>query len=175
MCRVSMSSISKSIPHFLLTSLFWKLPQPLGQDQQNSKQTYCRLPIIIFLWTPKGFSPHSLSWIFSWTCIFHHGCESFKFIVCKYICESKNWICSSLLMLPRKTLPHVFIIIPQADRNCTLLPNSVLFIYLSVNLYIFIYIIYIFNKNTFVAGMTQEKRKHYFHCGLFKIKLKFWI
>ena len=50
-----MSLISKSIPHFLLSSLFWKLSQPLGQDQQNSKQTYCQLPIIIFLWTPKGF------------------------------------------------------------------------------------------------------------------------
>ena len=33
--------------------------------------------------------------------------KSFKFIVlsyCKYICESKTWICSFLLMLP-KTLP----------------------------------------------------------------------
>ena len=52
---MSISTISKSIPHFLLSSLFWKLSQPLGQDQQNSKQTYCQLPIIIFLWTPKGF------------------------------------------------------------------------------------------------------------------------
>ena len=58
--EVSISTISKSIPHFLLSSLFWKLSQPLGQDQQNSKQTYCQLPIIIFLWTPKGFiSPES--------------------------------------------------------------------------------------------------------------------
>ena len=57
---MSISTISKSIPHFLLSSLFWKLSQPLGQDQQNSKQTYCQLPIIIFLWTPKGFiSPES--------------------------------------------------------------------------------------------------------------------
>ena len=40
--------------------LFWNLSQPLGQDQQNSKQTYCQLPIIIFLWTPKSFiSPES--------------------------------------------------------------------------------------------------------------------
>ena len=50
-----MSLISKSIPHFLLSSLFWKLSQPLGQDQQNRKQTYFWLSIIIFLWTPKGF------------------------------------------------------------------------------------------------------------------------
>ena len=37
------------------------LSRPLVQDQQNSKQTYCRLPIIISLWTPKGFSLQSLS------------------------------------------------------------------------------------------------------------------
>ena len=43
-------------PHFLLPCLFWKLSQPLGQDKKNSKQTYCRLLIIIFLWTPQGFS-----------------------------------------------------------------------------------------------------------------------
>ena len=42
-------------PYFLLSSLFWKLSQSLGQDQQNSKQIYCQVPIIIFLWTVKGF------------------------------------------------------------------------------------------------------------------------
>ena len=41
--------------HFLLLSLFGKLSQPLGQVQQNIKQIHCQLPIIIFLWTPKGF------------------------------------------------------------------------------------------------------------------------
>ena len=47
-------------PHVLLSSLFWKLSQPLIQDPQNSKQTHCRLPIIVFLWTSKGFiSPES--------------------------------------------------------------------------------------------------------------------
>ena len=40
-------------PHFLLSCLFWKLSQPLGQDQQNIKQTYCQLLIIIFLWISK--------------------------------------------------------------------------------------------------------------------------
>ena len=44
-------------PHFLQSSLFCKLSLLIGQDQQNSKQTYCRLSIIIFLWTPKGFIP----------------------------------------------------------------------------------------------------------------------
>ena len=42
-------------PHFLLLSLFWNLSQPLGQDQQNSKQKYCQLLIIIFLSAPRGF------------------------------------------------------------------------------------------------------------------------
>ena len=31
-------------PHFLLTSLCRRISQPSGQDQQNGKQTYCRLP-----------------------------------------------------------------------------------------------------------------------------------
>ena len=52
---MSISTISKSIPHFLLSSLFWKLSQPLCQDQQNSKQTYCWLPIMIFLWLLRSF------------------------------------------------------------------------------------------------------------------------
>ena len=42
-------------PHFLLSSLFSNLSQPLGQNQQNSKQTYCQLLIVIFLLTPTGF------------------------------------------------------------------------------------------------------------------------
>ena len=46
--------------HFLLLSVFGKLSQLLGQNQQNIKQIHCQLPIIIFLWTPKGFiSPES--------------------------------------------------------------------------------------------------------------------
>ena len=72
-------------PHFLLSSLFWKLSQPLGQDQQNSK-TYCRLSIIVFLWTPKGFiSPESFLnfpqnlYISPWLR------KSFKFIVLRLL------------------------------------------------------------------------------------------
>ena len=46
--------------HFLLSSFFWKLSQPLGQGQQNRKQTYCGFPINIFQWALKGFiSPES--------------------------------------------------------------------------------------------------------------------
>ena len=43
----------------------------------------------------------------------------------KYICESKSWICSFLLMPLSKTLPQFFIIIPQAEGNYPFLPNNV--------------------------------------------------
>ena len=55
MHRCLYSLFQNKFPHFQLPSLSWKLSQPLGQDQQNSKQIYCRLPITIFLWTLKGF------------------------------------------------------------------------------------------------------------------------
>ena len=50
--------------------------QPLDQDQQNSKKTNCRLPIIIFLLTPKGFiSPESfLNFFPKPVCIFQDAC-----------------------------------------------------------------------------------------------------
>ena len=69
-------------PHFLLSTLFWKLSRPLGQDQQNSKQIYCQLPIIIFLWTPKGFiSPESFLNFLLNLYILPWFRKSFKFIV----------------------------------------------------------------------------------------------
>ena len=43
----------------------------------------------------------------------------------KYICKSKNWICSFLLMPTSKTLPQAFIIIPNSEGNCSFLLNSV--------------------------------------------------
>ena len=43
----------------------------------------------------------------------------------KYICKSKNWICSVLLMPTNKTLPQVFIIILNSEGNCRFLLNSV--------------------------------------------------
>ena len=126
-----MSLISKSIPHFLLSSLFWKLSQPLGQDQQNSKQTYCQLPIIIFLWTPKGFiSPESFLNFLLNLYIPPWLPKSFKFIRLLQIhLWVKNWISSILLMPPSKTLPQVFITIPQADRNCPFHQNSIFWRY----------------------------------------------
>ena len=77
-------------PHFLLSSLFWKLSQPLGQDQQNSKQTYCRLPII-FVSIPKGFSLQILSWISPEPVYSAMVAESFKFIVLRLL-QIHLWI-----------------------------------------------------------------------------------
>ena len=73
-------------PHFLLSFLFWKLSQLLDQDQQNSKQTHCRVPIIIFLWTPKGFiSPESFLNFFLNLCIPPRLRKSYKFIVLRLL------------------------------------------------------------------------------------------
>ena len=50
-------------------------------------------------------------------------------ITCKYICESKNWISSFLVIPPSKTLPQFFIITHphpfHAEGNYPFLPNSV--------------------------------------------------
>ena len=73
-------------PHFLLSPLFWKLSQPLDQDQQNSKHTHSRLPIIILLWTPKGFiSPESFLNFFLNLCIPPWLRKSFKFLVLRLL------------------------------------------------------------------------------------------
>ena len=73
-------------PHFLLSSLFWKFFQPLGEDQQNSKQTYCRLSLLIFLWTPKSFiSPESFLNFLLNMCISPWLWKSFKFIVLRLL------------------------------------------------------------------------------------------
>ena len=77
---------------------------------------------LIFLWTSKGFiSPESFLNFFLKLHIPPWLQKSFKFTnnydYCKYICESKNWICPVSLMPPSKNLPQVFIIIPQADGN----------------------------------------------------------
>ena len=72
--------------HFLQSSLFCKLSLLIGQDQQNSKQTYCRLSIIIFLWTPKGFiSPESfLNFLLNLYISSELG-KSFKFMVLRLL------------------------------------------------------------------------------------------
>ena len=52
------------------------------------------------------------------------SCGEIK-ITGKYICESKNWVWSFLLMPPSKTLLQVFIITTQAEGNYSFLPNKV--------------------------------------------------
>ena len=89
---MSISTISKSIPHFLLSSLFWKLSQPLGQDQQNSKKAYWQLRIIVFLWTPKGFiSPESFLNFLRNLYIPPWLLKSFKFIVLRLL-QIRLWV-----------------------------------------------------------------------------------
>ena len=71
-------------PHCLLFSIFGKLSQPLdqSQDQPNIKQVYCQIPIIIFLWTPKGFiSPESFLNFLLNLYILPWLLKSFKFIL----------------------------------------------------------------------------------------------
>ena len=95
----------------------------------SPSQLISRIHTLIFLWTPKGFiSPESFLNFFLNLYIPPWLWKSFKVIVLRllqYICESKNWICSFLIMPPSKTLSQVFIIILQADGNCPFLPNSV--------------------------------------------------
>ena len=95
----------------------------------TSSQLISRIHPLIFLWTPKGhISPESFLNFFLNLYIPPWLWKSFKVIVLRllqYICESKNWICSFLIMPPSKTLSQVFIIILQADENCPFLPNSV--------------------------------------------------
>ena len=114
------SLISKSIPHFLLSSLFWKLSQPLGQNQQNSKQTYCRISIIIFLWTPKGFiSPESFLNLLLNLYISPWLRKSFKFIVFRLL-QIHLWVKKLNLFnfthAPSKTLPQFLSLSPKQTR-----------------------------------------------------------
>ena len=130
-------------PHFVsffLEIIFWKLSQLSGQDQQNGKQTYCRLPSpsqwtsrihpLIFLWTPKGFtSPETFLNFLLNLYIPPWLRKSFKFMVKitgKYICESKKWICSFLLAPSSKSLPQVLIITPR-QRETTYSSRTVFF------------------------------------------------
>ena len=99
----------------------------------SPSQLISRIHTLIFLWTPKGFiSPESFLNFFLNLYIPPWLWKSFKVIVLRllqYICESKNWICSFLIMPPSKTLSQVFIIILQPDGNCPFLPNSVFWRY----------------------------------------------
>ena len=115
-------------PHFLLSTLFWKLSQLLGQDQQNSKQTYCWLLIIIFLWTPKGFiSPESLlnfllnPYIPPWLP------KSFKFIVLRLL-QIYLWVKKLNLFnfthAPKQNSPPGFYHYPPGRRELRITPEQ---------------------------------------------------
>ena len=92
----------------------------------STSQLITRIHPLIFLWTPKGFiSPES--WIFfPRPAYFTLVVEKFHIysvkITDKCIYESKNWICSFLLIPPSKTLP-------QADGSCPFLLNCVFWRY----------------------------------------------
>ena len=80
-----------------------------------------------FVWIPKGFSLQILSWISPEPVYSTMVTEKFQIYSAKITGNTfvNLKICSFLLMPPSKTLPRVCIIISQADRNCTFLPNSV--------------------------------------------------
>ena len=115
-------------PHFLLSSLFWKLSQPLGQDQQNSKQTYCQLPIIIFLWTPKGFiSPESFLNFLLNLYIPPWLPKSFKFIVLRLL-QIHLWVKKLNLFnfthAPKQNSPPGFYHYPPGRRELRIPPEQ---------------------------------------------------
>ena len=97
------------------------------QDQQNSIQTYCRLPIIIFLWTPKDFSPESFlnfllnlyvpPWLW----------KSLKFIVLRLL-QIHLWIKKLNLFIftpaPKQKSPSGFYHYPQGRREWRIPPEQ---------------------------------------------------
>ena len=96
----------------------------------STSQLITRIHPLIFLWTPKGFiSPES--WIFfPRPAYFTLVVEKFHIysvkITDKSIYESKNWICSFLLIPPSKTLPS-FYHYPPDRWELPFLPNSIFF------------------------------------------------
>ena len=116
--------------HFLLSSLFWNLSQPLDQDQQNSKQAYCLL-LIIFLWTLKSFiSPGFFLNFLLNLYISPWLSKSFKFIILIKI-TANTFVSHKIESVQfyswpqAKLFPRFFIIIPQADIDCPFFPNSI--------------------------------------------------
>ena len=127
-------------PHFLLLHLFQRMSQPSVQDLQylnehmvdyhpSPSEFTSKIHHLIFLWTPKGFISLEYFLIFfpnlyipPWLKIMFqiHGVK----ITGKHISESKNWICSFLLMVPSKTLPQVFIITTPGRRKLPISPKQ---------------------------------------------------
>ena len=127
------SLISKSILHFLLSSFPWKLSQLLVQDQLNSKQTYCRLSIIIFLWTPKGFiSPWTFLNFLLNLYISPWLRKRFKFIVLRLL-QIHLWVKKLNLFnfthAPKQNSPPGFYHYPPGRQELPNFPNSIFWRY----------------------------------------------
>ena len=93
----------------------------------SSSESTWSIHSLIFQWTPEGFiSPeHFVKPVYPTMFAEKFQIYGIK-VTGKYICESKNWICSFLLMYPSKTFPQVLLISPQAEGNYKFLLNSVL-------------------------------------------------
>ena len=92
-----------------------------GEYHPSPSQLTLRILPLMFLRTPKRFAfPESFLNFFPKPAYFTMVAEKFQIygvkITGKYICESKNWICSFLLMPPSKTLPRVYIIPSQTEE-----------------------------------------------------------
>ena len=104
-------------PLFALLS-FLKIISTLrpDQDQQNSIQTYCQLPITIFLWTPKCFiSPESFLNFLLNLCIPPWLPKSFKFIVLRLL-PIRLWV--------KKNSPLCFYYYPPSWRELHIPPRQ---------------------------------------------------
>ena len=105
----------------------------------SPSQLISRIQPLIFPWTPRGVYLSSIFLGFFPKLVYSIIVVVEKFqvysvqITGHYICESKNWICSFLLMQPRKTGSQTFIIIPQAEGYCPFFLNSVSWRYFFLN------------------------------------------
>ena len=87
-----------------------------------------RIHPLIFRWTPQGSISPDNCWIFSQTCIFHHG-ENFSYgenfqiyrvkITGKCICESKNESVYSSSHAPEQTPSRFLLSHPHGERYYT--------------------------------------------------------
>ena len=134
--EVSISTISKSIPIFCcpLFSENYLNPQVKISKMVNKhtvnyhpspSQLISRIHPLVFLWTPKGFMSPELFLNFFLNLYSPPWLQkSFKFIVPRLL-QIHLWV----NMPPRKSLSQVFIITPQADKNCPFHLKSVFWRY----------------------------------------------
>ena len=116
-CLYSLFQNNPPPPLFALLS-FLKIISTLrpDQDQQNSIQTYCQLPITIFLWTPKCFiSPESFLNFLLNLCIPPWLPKSFKFIVLRLL-PIRLWV--------KKNSPLCFYYYPPSWRELHIPPRQ---------------------------------------------------